>query len=212
MVGIIFTGGEGPKSAYIKQILARFNVKPLIIAADSGAILAINAGIKPDYITGDLDSIDSSLLETFPAGSVIHSERGQDFTDTELALELLREKNCSEIRIAGGGGGRLDHLLAIRALFDREDCPARWVTAAEDVRCLNQGEKLELNLPKDTQVSVFPAGEGQREIQSSGLKWPLDNVKWDRGSFGISNRTTADFFTVRVVRGRFLIIIPLKKH
>ena len=120
LLGIIFTGGNGPDTQFVKKILDLEVKNALFAAADSGLIAAENAGIKPDWIIGDMDSIDKSRLDVYPAECIIKYEHDKDFSDTELAFSLLHEKGCKEIWIIGGGGGRIDHLFALRSLFERD--------------------------------------------------------------------------------------------
>ncbi|MDR0312539.1 MAG: thiamine diphosphokinase [Treponema sp.] len=217
MQGLAFIGGEGPEPGYCHFLAQEADI---IVAADSGLKVAENAGVKPDWIVGDMDSLDSlKRLEKYPAERVRRFPKDKDNTDTELALDLLWEMGCTRVVIAGGGGGRLDHLLALRSLFEREKFPDRWVTDMEDVRCLDSSlihqessisdDELNLDMPAGTQVSIFPLGEGYWEAESSGLRWPLNSLNWNRGSFGISNRTVKENFSIRVIRGRFMIIVPL---
>jgi thiamine pyrophosphokinase len=167
-----------------------------------------------------MDSLDSlKRLEKYPMERVLRFPRDKDYTDTEYALNLLWEKGCAKVILVGGGGGRLDHLLAIRSLFEREKYPCRWVTRAEDVRCLDassdsgessiSSDELNLDLPIGSTVSVFPLGEGYWEAESLSLKWPLNGLNWNRGSCGISNRTVKETLSIRVIRGRFMVIVPL---
>ena len=65
-----------------------------------------------------------------------------------------------------------------------------------------------MEIPSGTQVSVLPLETGS-QAESSGLKWQLDGIVWDRGSFGISNMTSENSFSIRVIRGRFLVMVPL---
>jgi thiamine pyrophosphokinase len=58
-------------------------------------------------------------------------------------------------------------------------------------------------------VSVFPLGAGPWRAKSDGLKWPLDDVSWDRGFAGISNVALKENFVIRAERGRFMVIVPL---
>jgi thiamine pyrophosphokinase len=211
LLGIIFTGGESPPPQVILNLLKDKNV--VIVAADSGLLAAEKAGIKPDYIVGDMDSLDASRLDAYPGECVMRYAKDKDYTDTELAFSLLREKGCDCIWIAGGGGGRIDHLLAIRCLFEREVFPCRWLTEASDIHCVDANadiNALSTKLEKSAAVSVFPAGSGPWEAKSEGLKWPLEGPGWDRGSsFGISNAAPDGDFSITAVKGRFLIVLPL---
>ena len=209
-LGIVFTGGVGPQPQAIRLLIDSLKTEPLTVAADSGLLLAETAGIKPQWIIGDMDSLNESpggkeRLHNYPVERVISYPADKDYTDTELALTLLREKGCDITWIIGGGGGRIDHLLGIRDLFEREYFPRRWLTAAEDIFCIEDGS-LTLGLDKDSLVSVFPLGAGPWKAESRGLKWPLDNVHWERGFYGLSNRTITEDVQIYASQGRFLIV------
>jgi len=215
LLGIIFTGGQGPKAQIVKRLLENEAKGALFIAADSGLLAALNAGVKPDWIIGDMDSLeDQSRLSAMPPQRVIRHPHDKDFTDTELAFSLAAEKGCDDIWILGGGGGRIDHLFGIRSLFERERFPRRWITDAEDIRCIDSKTKqneLSLKLEKGAVVSVFPLGEGQWKASSKGLKWQLDGLRWDRGFFGLSNVAVDGDFSVTAEAGRFMVIMFLEK-
>jgi thiamine pyrophosphokinase len=205
--GIAFIGGEGPPPALCRRLAEEAD---LVLAADSGLEAAENAGLRPDWIVGDMDSLDDpGRLKKYPPERVRLFAADKDYTDTELALACLWDQGCGETWIAGGGGGRIDHLFAIRALFERERPPSRWITGAEDIRCPEPGKTLALSLPPGSVVSLFPLASGPWEAESSGLKWPLKGLAWDRGSFGVSNTAPEGEFSVRVIRGRFMVIVPL---
>ena len=210
-LGVIFTGGEGPEPHAIKGLLGDL-AGALIVAADSGLALAEGAGIKPDWIVGDMDSLDSgNRLSHYPKERVICYPVDKDYTDTEIALTLLWEKGCKDVWIIGGGGGRLDHLFGIRDLFEREPYPCRWITANEDIYCVDGGDvkngSLRLGLKQDRLVSVFPLGTGPWEARSKGLKWDLGSARWERGLFGLSNVAIADEIEISAEQGRFMVIL-----
>jgi thiamine pyrophosphokinase len=184
----------------------------LTLAADSGLIAAENAGLKPDWILGDMDSLDDTKrLEKYPPERVRRFRVDKDYTDTELACAFLWGKGCGEVWLIGGGGGRTDHLFAIRALFEREPFPRRWITAAEDIRCIEGPEELNIKLSPGSLVSVFPLCAGPWEAQSEGLKWPLAGLPWNRGFFGVSNVAVDGNVSITVVQGRFMVITPLEE-
>jgi thiamine pyrophosphokinase len=209
MKGIAIIGGECPQKEKLQKIIHANN--PLqsvqIIAADSGLIPLEEAGIVPDFIVGDMDSLDNlERLEKYPKEKIIQYRKDKDYTDTELALELLMQNGCDEVWIIGGGGGRIDHLFALYSLFEREKAPDRWFIPAYELRLIKN--KTSLTLPKDLQVSLFPLGGGPWEIQSCGLKWPLDNLPWERGFCSISNVVGDHVQELNPIKGQFLLIIP----
>ena len=211
MLGIVFTGGESPLPEIIRREL---NGKTaFFIAADSGLITAENAGVTPDYVIGDMDSLSERRLDAYPSDRVIRHNTDKDYTDTELAFSLAVEKGCDEIWIIGcGGGDRIDHLFAIRSLFERDVFPRRWIIPGNDIYCLNAGSaenSLSLKVEVGSLVSVFPLGAGDWEAASSGLKWPLAGLPWDRGFFGLSNVAVNGDFSITALKGRFMVILPI---
>jgi thiamine pyrophosphokinase len=200
--GVLFIGGAGPVREALAGVLAE---AACVAAADSGLERAIALGVEPDLIVGDMDSItDRSLLERFPPERVVVFPVAKDETDTEIGLRMLQERGCDEVTIAGGGGGRIDHLLAVAALFERARPPRRWLT-----------DKAECHLVDGTAVftgwlgsivSVFPIGSEASGLASEGLQWPLDGLRLRRGWPGISNVAVGDPVRVRVSRGRLLVI------
>ena len=207
MLGVVFTGGERPEALILKKIAGAAQI---LVAADSGLVAMEEAGIKPDWIVGDMDSLDNpARLEKYPAGMVFRFPAEKDLTDTEIAINLLKEKECDKIWIVGGGGGRLDHLFAIRALFEREEGPDRWFPGSEEIRRLGEGELLCVKLPLGSLVSVFPLGERPWQVESSGLKWPLNSLAWEKGGLGLSNVAREGSLKIRSVCGRFLVIMPM---
>jgi len=211
LLGIIFTGGKGPQAVVIKNLIGRETSGAFFIAADSGLALAEQAGVKCDFIIGDMDSLDVTRLASYPEDRIIRMQPDKDFTDTELAVFLAVEKGCDKIWIIGGGGGRIDHLFGIRSLFERDFFPHRWITDEADIYCIdaNSDENpLSLNPGEGACVSVFPLGAGPWKAKSSSLKWQLDKLKWDRGFFGLSNVAVDGWFMITAEAGRFMVILP----
>jgi len=205
LTGIAITGGEGPIGAALKKIA---DLTDVVVAADSGLAACEEAGVAPDWIVGDMDSLDDTKrLEKYPSEIVIRYPGDKDYSDTELALSLLWEKGCDEVWLAGGGGGRTDHLLAIYFLFEREKAPDRWYTGCEEIFRLKEGQTRCVESVAGRVVSVFPLGSGPWQAESSGLKWPLNGVAWQSGGFSLSNVAEEATFTLRSIKGKFLLIM-----
>jgi thiamine pyrophosphokinase len=202
MKGLLVVGGLCPSARTLVCCRADADIAA---AADSGIESAIKAGIEPDIVLGDMDSLsDRGLLNGFPAERKHILPTDKDETDTEYGLRLLQEMGCTQVVIAGGGGGRMDHALAIAMLFERENPPWRWITEKEDI-CLVEGD-MELPGRIGGIVSLFPIGAAAEGLHSEGLKWPLDGLVFRRGYGGISNLITGDKVRIRVGKGRLLMI------
>jgi thiamine pyrophosphokinase len=214
LLGIIFTGGQGPEPETLKQRLGIIAKDTLFVAADSGLILAEEAGFRVDWIIGDMDSLgDDDRLRVYPSDCVIRHKHDKDYTDTELAMQIAVEKGCNEIWIIGGSGSRrIDHLFAIRSMFEREVFPCRWITEAADIRCINAAVpaiNLSCRMEKNASLSVFPLGAGPWEAVSSGLKWPLAGLPWDSGFFSLNNVAEDGDFSIEAVKGRFMVTMEV---
>ena len=203
--GLLFIGGAGPDRESLGE---RRGEVWLAVAADAGLALALQLGFEPDLVVGDMDSLsDRSLLDRFPPDRVLRFPQDKDETDTEIGLRVLRERGCGDVTIAGGGGGRVDHLLAIAALFEREDPPRRWVTDGADIRLIE--EEFEVIGWEGSTVSFLPLGSQASGMRSEGLQWPLDGLCFRRGYAGISNRVMARRMRVWVGTGKLLMVRTL---
>jgi thiamine pyrophosphokinase len=180
----------------------------LICAADSGLETAAAWGLVPDLIVGDMDSLaDSGMLASYPHAEILRYPVRKDETDTELAIIEVRKRTECGIVLAGGGGGRLDHLLAIRSIFERDLRPEAWYTSGDEVFLVREGREFRREAGPGERVSVFPLACGAREMWSEGLRWPLGGLVWGAGDFGISNECVDRSFAVRAGRGELLVIL-----
>jgi thiamine pyrophosphokinase len=216
-LGIAFIGGEGPPPEKVRAVLAEAaESAPLTAAADSGLLAAEESGIRPRWIIGDMDSLGGEgerRLSAYNPDRILRYPADKDYTDTELALSLLEEKGCTRIWLIGGGGGRIDHLFALRSLFEREKPPERWISSGGDIRCVEAPGELVYADPAAPEkplspVSIFPLGKGPWKAESSGLKWPLEGLPWSRGFFAVSNAAPQGGFTIKALEGRFMVILP----
>jgi len=208
--GAVITGGRSPDSSIVRRFTADCDV---CVAADSGLEAALAAGIVPDYAVGDMDSIsDQALLDRLPRDRVRRLPRDKDWTDTELALRLLEELGCHGKILIGGSGGRLDHLFALRALFERESPPSIWVGDESLVIGIGRGfPRMGIRLDSldaESTISVFPCGTGPHRCVGRGLLWPVDRLDWDGGAFSLSNRSEGGACALDATEGSFLVILP----
>ncbi|MFP4408595.1 MAG: thiamine diphosphokinase [Spirochaetaceae bacterium] len=202
--GVVFTGGEAPGAPPQGVVLEG----AFIVAADSGMETALSWGVEPELVLGDMDSLsDMSILDRFEEGQVRRYAREKDYTDTELALAELYDRGIEDITLVGGGGGRLDHLLGIVALFDRDKHPTRWYTRNEHVECIDR--ELALTGAEGETVSLFPAGRDRCRMRSEGLRWPLDSLSWIKGDAGISNVVVSEECRILVIQGRLIMVRSL---
>lgn len=205
--GLLITGGRAPASCPVFGDRSEW----LVIAADSGIDTVRAYGISPDAIVGDMDSLQNpDVLEEYPEEIVTRYERAKDWTDTEIGLNFLWRQSIEDVTIVGGGGGRLDHLLGVHALFQRERYPRRWYTHRDWVEIVDN--EMVSTCEVGETISFFPAGDEVATMESTGLRWPLNDCVWRPGDVGISNVCTERECRIRMLSGRLLMVRALPHH
>ena len=161
------------------DLAAALEVAPRIVAADSGAATVLEAGLEPELVVGDMDSLDPALRRRL--GERVHEIAEQDSTDFE---KVLRSVDAPLMVGVGFLGARLDHELAAMAALVRS--PRRCLlVAAHDVVFAGRGE-VALDLEPGTRVSLFPMAAVTG--RSEGLAWPIDGLHFSPdGRIGTSN-------------------------
>lgn len=199
---LLVTGGSAPDFSVLSSHMADFSY---VCAADSGLDTLRAWGLRPDLVVGDFDSLrDPAVLSEYD--SVIRHPTDKDDSDTELGLKELRARGYGRVTLAGGGGGRLDHLFALRELFELPWGPDAWYAPAELV--IRVRGLLELDLKAGGLISAFPLGGGAAAMRSQGLRWPLDGLSWSRGQFGLSNRAIGGRAIIVPGKGELLVVVP----
>lgn len=210
---IIIANGAPPAAADLAHWL-----KPgdRLICADGGGRAALAAGLKPDLIVGDFDSLSEAELTALAAtGAALERHpRKKDETDLELALRRALIDGATDIVVLGGLGGRLDHTLAnamLLALPGLSAGRARLAGGPETLYVLRSGETLTLDGEKGDTVSLLPLGEAAG-IVTSGLAYPLRNEALRVGpARGVSNEMYSTRATIRLGTG-FLLCIHIRRE
>jgi thiamine pyrophosphokinase len=169
-----------------------------VVAVDSGAELLRAAGITPDLLLGDFDSIGSDTLAAFRAVGVELSAYSahKDASDLELALDELRRRDFAAVLATNVLGGRLDHELAslggLAAAAERGSVVALVEEGEGCVFLSATGARDRLRLAPDgaraaRHVSLIPWG-GEASVSIRGVEWELDHALLSpSSSWGVSN-------------------------
>ncbi|HKL85030.1 MAG TPA: thiamine diphosphokinase [Treponemataceae bacterium] len=209
MRSLIFTGGRHPDTQIFLSYITPYS---FVVAADSGFDAALSAGITPDVIVGDMDSLKNiEALNLIEPNKVKKFSEDKDLSDTEIAFNYCVSSGSDDIVLIGGGGGRMDHFFALRKLFDRKNCPSSWI--GEDTILVKVENKcIEIRgLDKEDCISIFPAGSIYHDCISEGFFWPIDNLNWEKGEYSLSNRSQSSNVRFYAKKGRFLVVLPLKE-
>ena len=200
--GIVFTGGECAPLEVIKNLCSD---GLFTVCADSGWEAAAQAGVRVDRFVGDFDSATVPLPSD---NRISRYPRAKDASDTDLAFEAALNAGCRSIAVVGGGGGRMDHWLALWHLFCRQPQWRLWETADETVYRVASGEIWHADTEKKRRVvSVYAIGE-KAEAVTNGFRWPLDGYLLSAAAFSLSNETDADGASLKMTAGEAAVIVP----
>jgi thiamine pyrophosphokinase len=206
---VVFTAGD-PAELVDPDIPA----DAFVIAADSGVELAQALGRRIDLAVGDFDSVDlEALAAAEAAGAVVERHpAAKDATDLELALESAASRDPVEIVVVGGGGGRLDHLVAgLLALAGEASAhvPVRAQLGPARVHVVRPSSPVLLRGRPGELVTLLPVHGAAHGVTTDGLLYPLRAESLEPGSTrGVSNEMTATAATVGVAAGVVLAVQP----
>ncbi|MFL4471916.1 thiamine diphosphokinase [Tateyamaria armeniaca] len=178
---VTLLGGGAALTTDVETAMA---LAPQCVAADGGAELARQAGVKLDGLIGDFDSVSPETLALTPAERRFHIAE-QDSTDFNKAL---RHIDAPVVIGVGFLGGRLDHQLA--ALNVLVGYPARpCVLLGEIEIAFLCPPQIEIDTSSGDVVSLFPFGDVSGT--SSGLRWEIAGLRFHpMGQTSTSNAAT----------------------
>ena len=205
---IIFANGTFTDAQQARDLL---HADDVVIAVDGGTRHAWEAGVDPQLVIGDLDSLTEQEQERLTSsGAEISSfSPHKDRTDLELALLHAASQGADEMVILAALGGRLDQTIAnllLLTLPDLAGCHARIVQGAQTAFVIRDGALIE-GQPGDT-VSLIPLGGDAIGVTAEGMEWPLDDDTLRFGpARGVSNVLRAEQASVRVRQGLLLCVV-----
>lgn len=199
----------------IKLIIENENYD-YIICADGGANHLFKMDITPNYIIGDLDSVNKDVLNHYKEKNVNFEKfpSKKNETDTELCILLAKELNSTHIDFVGALGGRIDHCLAnINLLYyvREKDIYPRIISSKEEIY-IAKSEGINIYGTKGDIISVIPIKEDAIGVTLKNLEYPLENYNMKFSvPLGISNVMLGKMCEISVEDGSLLIIKNIDK-
>ena len=182
---------------YIREVM-NYNTYELIIAVDGGANHLYRLGIMPNYILGDLDSIEDDIREYYEASDVVFKKfpTKKDETDAELAVWLVEE-----VGLLG---------IDIYYILDRDMYP-RIISEHEEIYILKNDEMTLKGNIGDI-VSILPIRGDARGITLVNMEYSVEELDLKYSvTRGISNVMVAQDAYINVRDGCLLVIKNIKK-
>ena len=105
---------SGSPDTSVEEIKTLCTDDDFIVCADSGYTFARKAGLNPDLIIGDFDSLEEEL----PTDTeVVKLNTVKDDTDTEHCVMECIRRGYKDFLLLGSVGGRTDHTFANIAIL-----------------------------------------------------------------------------------------------
>lgn len=193
---LIITGGR-TDTDFVTEAYKEYS-PDVVIVADRGVMAAKELDIIPDYIVGDFDSGDTTVVEYFKSQFEVYGKPmvrtfnpEKDETDTELAISLALTLNPKEIVLLGATGTRLDHTMAnIELLYSITESGVR-ARIIDEYNVISIHDK-EITLKRDKAFgeyfSLIPFTDSVKGLNIRGAKYEVENYILSSGSsLGVSN-------------------------
>jgi thiamine pyrophosphokinase len=202
---LVIVGGGAVDLDLLRELYA---IGGRLVGADGGADQIVEAGLKPEVIIGDFDSLSDPLGWLGKTRLIQIPE--QETTDFEKSLYSTR----APVTVAlGMTGGRFDHTLAAIDALARYAKRRRVILVDEYDIALGLTDAIIFEVDRGDRVSVHPLAP-VTFWRSAGLEYPLDAVKLAPGvRTGTSNRAIEGKFEIYPEEGihaPYLLILDRK--
>lgn len=201
---------SGSPDTNVEEIKSLCTSDDFIVCADSGYSFAKKAGLTPNLIIGDFDSLKEELPQNT---EVVNLNTHKDDTDTEHCVMECIRRGYKDFLLLGSIGGRTDHTfanIATLAFLSEYNYNGIARNNGEEIRILKEGS-YEMNNKKGLIFSVFPYGCESVNVTYKGAEYMLNNKTLTYNvSRGISNVFVDDEAEITINRGRAILLTYYK--
>jgi thiamine pyrophosphokinase len=193
-----------------KELLRAWAISAdLVIAADRGADLLLDAGVRPNVVVGDMDSISEEASRGVEDVRISDDEAT---TDCDKLLSVASEMGADEITLIAIEGDLPDHALATLQSAARSCLQIR-LAYRRGVGWIMRGPaSLSVTTEIGRRVSFLPITECSG-VSLSGVHWPLQDASMHpTGVTSISNRATEPILHAEVSSGAGLLFVEYTPH
>ncbi len=174
----------------------------LVFCTDGAYNTLKTHNIKPDIISGDLDSI-----KRLPSDIEIIETPDQNFTDFEKTLEIIIQKGGIFVDVYGASGKEQDHFLGnlTTALKFEDKLSITFYDNFHYYFITSKNASLETQIGKIVSLYPYPSA---KNITTKGLKYPLSNETLDlKDRVGTRNQATNTTIEISFTEGTLIIFI-----
>jgi len=163
-----------------------------IVCCDGSTQNLLLAGMQPDAIVGDLDSLSDELAVRY--ADRIFLDESQETNDLTKAVTWCCEMGYREIVIVGATGKREDHTIGNISLLVEYMKEANVKMVTDTGIFLSYLKSSEISSFQGQQISIFSI-DPETEVTSFGLRYPLNKTKIKNWWFATLNEALGDSFS-----------------
>ena len=208
MRAAIFLNGVPDPLDLLRSVAGRAD---LVVAADGGARCALDAGVVPDLVVGDMDSLgEAGVREVEERGALLerHPLR-KDKMDGHLAIIAAAERGATDVDLLCATGGSVSSFFAVPHILlaaERMGLRATMIAGWGQAFVLEAGSRKVSGDPRDS-VSVFPFTGPATGVTLEGFSYPLEDARLEIGdTLGFHNELLDRVGRVSVEEGVLLVI------
>ena len=180
-----------------------------IIAADGAALQLSKIGIIPDYIIGDLDSIDRANLPTELKNCKLIHDPDQETNDFEKTMRFSIANKFNDIIIVGFHGGDLEHSLNNISVLKKFSDKLNLCLYENNRYGIPLMESSIVPTQRDEIVSLIPMPRVC--LTTTNLRWELNHEILELGMReGARNQATEDSVNIIIHEGYLLLFVDAK--
>lgn len=208
---LLVAGGRQPAEEWLGEMAHN----KTLWAIDRGLDSYKKINLLPHQLIGDGDSAQQASwiwaaehnvpIANFPVK--------KDFTDTQLALDMLKDEDAFII-LTGALGGRFDHAFSTIFSFAHSGLKGCIADEQEAIFFLRGDDSCTLKFkhknPKA--ISLLPMTEVVKNVSIDGVYWPLEQTDlYQNYPYAISNETISDSIHISTLQGILAIYICWKE-
>lgn len=208
MRAAVFLNGDPDPPELLRGVAGRAD---LVAAADGGAWHALEVGVVPDLVVGDMDSLgEARAREVEWRGAALERHPAEkDKMDGHLAVMAVRERGATAVDLLCATGGQLGALFAVPHILlaaERLGLRTTMLAGWGQAFVLEAGSRKITGRPGDS-VSVFPLTGPATGVTLEGLAYPLADARLEIGdTLGFHNELIGTTARVSVDEGALLVI------
>jgi thiamine pyrophosphokinase len=199
---LTIANGKPPKKRLLNRLVKQSDC---IIAADGGANTCYKYSINPDYIIGDLDSVDEKSKQHFKDSEFIYRP-GQNEHDLLKALKFCESLKPKKVVVTAVFGKRIDHTFSNLFTLQNQNLNFELEFIDDYAKIFIINNQFEFNLPKNQPIS-FLSYKPVYGITLKRFKYNLTNKDFPAGFNGVSNEIKKSPATVEIKEGSVIAIV-----